>query len=148
MDNFCYAMHNMQFLPNRPLELRQEIFELLFESADITKFTPEEKVKYEYDMTTERDRRNQLKKALEDGLKDGREKGLAEGREKGLAEGREKGLAEGRAEGLAKARAEAAIEQEALKKEIARNLIKTGLSDNEIAVIVPLPLEEIQDLRS
>ena len=107
-------------------------------------------------MTTERDRRNQLKKALEDGLKDGREKGLAEGREKGLAEGREKGLAEGRekglaegrAEGLAKARAEAAIEQEALKKEIARNLIKTGLSDNEIAVIVPLPLEEIQDLRS
>ena len=31
-------------------------------------------------MTTERDRRNQLKKATEDGLKEGREKGLAEGR--------------------------------------------------------------------
>lgn len=96
----------------------------MFESADITKFTPEEKVKYEHDMTTERDRRNQLKKALEDGLKDGREKGLAE------------------------ARAEAAVEREALKKEIARNLIKKGFSDTDIAAIVPLSLEEIQDLRS
>ena len=134
LDNFCYAMHNMQFLPGRPLEMRQEIFELLFESADITKFTPEEKVKYEHDMTTERDRRNQLKKATDDALAEGREKGLAEGREKGLAEGREKGLAEG--------------EQEALKKEIARNLIKKEMSDADIAAIVPLSLEEIQALRS
>lgn len=80
LDNFCYSLHNMQFLPNRPLELRQEIFELLFESAEIAKFTPEEVTKYQFDMTTERDRRNQLKKATEDGLKEGREKGLAEGR--------------------------------------------------------------------
>ena len=70
----------MQFLPNRPIELRQEIFELLFESAEIAKFTPEEVTKYQFDMTTEKDRRNQLKKATEDGLKEGREKGRAEGR--------------------------------------------------------------------
>ena len=75
----------MQFLPNRPIELRQEIFELLFESAEIAKFTPEEVTKYQFDMTTERDRRNQLKKATEDGLKEGREKGLAEGRAEGRA---------------------------------------------------------------
>ena len=72
LDNFCYSLHNMQFLPNRPIELRQEIFELLFESAEIAKFTPEEVTKYQFDMTTERDRRNQLKKATEDGLKEGR----------------------------------------------------------------------------
>ena len=85
LDNFCYSLHNMQFLPNRPIELRQEIFELLFESAEIAKFTPEEVTKYQFDMTTERDRRNQLKKATEDGLKEGREKGLAEGRAEGRA---------------------------------------------------------------
>ena len=73
---------------------------------------------------------------------------MAEGREKGLAEGREKGLAEGREKGLAEGRAEAAIEQEALKKEIARNLIKKEMSDADIAAIVPLSLEEIQALRS
>ena len=73
LDNFCYALHNLRFLPDRPLELRQEIFELLFESADIAKFTPDEKIKYDKDMTTDRDRRNQLKKAVEDGMKEGRE---------------------------------------------------------------------------
>lgn len=78
LDNFCYSLHNMQFLPSRPVELRQEIFELLFESADFAKFTPEEKIKYEFDMTTERDRRNQLKKATEDGLSEGRAEGRAE----------------------------------------------------------------------
>ena len=59
-----------------------EIFELLFDSAEIAKFTAEEKVKYEYDMTTERDIRNQI----------------AYSRDKGLAEGLEKGRAEGKAE--------------------------------------------------
>lgn len=80
LDNFCYALHNLRFLPNRPLELRQEIFELLFESADIAKFTPDEKIKYDKDMTTDRDRRNQLKKAAEDGLREGREEGREEER--------------------------------------------------------------------
>ena len=32
---------------------------MLLDSADFTKFTPEERVKYQYEMTTERDRRNQ-----------------------------------------------------------------------------------------
>lgn len=64
--------------------MQAEIFELLFNSAEIAKFTPEEKIKYEYDMTTERDIRNQI----------------AYGREEGRAEGRAKGRAEGRAEAI------------------------------------------------
>lgn len=59
----------------------EELFNLLFESADFRKFTPEEKAKYRLDMTTDRDRRNQLKKATEDGIRDGRAEGRAEGRE-------------------------------------------------------------------
>ena len=39
----------MQFLEERPPELRQEIFDLLFETAEIATFTPEDKVKYEFD---------------------------------------------------------------------------------------------------
>lgn len=61
LDNFCFSLHNMQFLEERPAELRQEIFELLFETAEIATFTPEDKVKYEFDMTTERDIRNQIR---------------------------------------------------------------------------------------
>ena len=46
-------------------------FKLLFESAELSKFTAEEKVKYEQDMTTERDRRNQIAYAREEGRKEG-----------------------------------------------------------------------------
>ena len=67
LDNFCYSLHNMQFLEERPPELRQEIFELLFETANISKFAPEDKTKYDYDMTTERDIRNQIRYAEKKG---------------------------------------------------------------------------------
>ena len=67
LDNFCYSLHNMQFLEERPAELRQEIFELLFETANISKFAPEDKTKYDYDMTTERDIRNQIRYAEKKG---------------------------------------------------------------------------------
>ena len=90
-----------------------EIFELLFDSVEIAKFTAEEKVKYEYDMTTERDIRNQIAYSRE------------EGREEGLAEGLEKGRAEGRAEGKAEER-----------RLIARKLKEKGFSDEEVASIL------------
>ena len=60
LEKLCYALHNMTVLRSRPPEMAAEIFELLFDSAEIAKFTAEEKVKYEYDMTTERDIRNQI----------------------------------------------------------------------------------------
>ena len=66
----------MQFLEERPPELRQEIFELLFETANISKFAPDEKIKYEFSMTTERDIRNQIRYAEKKGLEKGMEKGV------------------------------------------------------------------------
>lgn len=84
LEKLCYALHNMTAMKSRPPQMQAEIFELLFNSAEISKFTPEEKIKYEYDMTTERDIRNQI----------------AYGREEGRAEGRAKGRAEGRAEAI------------------------------------------------
>ncbi len=84
LDNFCYSLHNMQFLEERPAELRQEIFDLLFEAANIATFTPEDKVKYEFNMTTERDIRNQIRFAERKGMEKGMEKGLQKGMEKGM----------------------------------------------------------------
>lgn len=67
LDNFCYALHQMEHLTERPADLKQEIFRLLFDSAEITNFTPEEKAKYQQDMTTERDIRNYITFAREEG---------------------------------------------------------------------------------
>ena len=85
LDNFCYVLHNMENLPDRPLGLDGDLFRLLFESAEIATFTPQEKIKYEYDMTTERDIKNQIASAKEIGREEGREEGM----EKGIAVGRE-----------------------------------------------------------
>ena len=80
LDNFCFALHNMQFLEERPDALRQEIFDLLFEAAEIATFTPEDKVKYEFEMTTERDIRNQIAFAKKNARAEGIIEGKAEGR--------------------------------------------------------------------
>ena len=87
LDNMCYSLHNMQFLESRPEVLRQEIFLLLFESANISKFTPEDKVKYDFDMTTERDIHNQILYARKEGVKEGKEETAKEIALKMLAKG-------------------------------------------------------------
>ena len=80
LDNFCYALHNMEHLTDRPEELKEEIFKRLFKTAEIATFTPEERIKYENDMTTERDIQNYISYAREKGLEEGMEKGREEGR--------------------------------------------------------------------
>ena len=100
--------------------MQAEIFELLFNSAEIAKFTPEEKVKYEHDMTTDRDIRNQIAFS--------REEGLAEGLEKGRAEGKAEGLAEGKAE-VAKALEHLGIDADIIRKATGLSIEDESLED-------------------
>ena len=76
LDNFCYALHNMDSLPAQPKELKEEIFKLLFESAELSTFTPTERIRYIEDMTTERDLKNQMAYAENKGKAEGRAEGL------------------------------------------------------------------------
>ena len=102
LDNFCYALHNMEHLTDRPDDLKEEIFKRLFKTAEIATFTPEERIKYENDMTTERDIQNYISYAREKGI----EEGLAEAARKMLAEGLSVDVVE-RCTGLAKEQIEA-----------------------------------------
>ena len=60
--------------------------DMLFSSADLHNFAEEDKIKYQNDMTTERDIQNQIDFAMDKGREEGFEKGI----EKGLEQGREK----------------------------------------------------------
>ena len=115
-----FALHNMQFLEERPDALRQEIFDLLFEAAEIATFTPEDKVKYEFEMTTERDIRNQI----------------AFAKKNARAEGKTEGKAEGKSEGLL----ERSIET-------ARKMLSKGYPVEEIVEISELPIEQVLALQ-
>ena len=94
LENFCYALHNMENLPDRPAGLETELFRLLFETAEIATFTPQELTKYDFDMTTERDIKNQIAYAEEKGLEKGLEKGREEERARIIGELRKQGVPE------------------------------------------------------
>ena len=76
LDNFCYALHNMEHLPAQPKELKEEIFKILFESAEISNFEASERIRYIEDMTTERDLKNQIAYAENKAEAKGRVEGL------------------------------------------------------------------------
>ena len=71
----------MENLPDLPEGFEGELFRLLFESAEIATFTPQERIKLENDMRTERDLKNQIAYAKEEGREEGaREKALESAR--------------------------------------------------------------------
>ena len=78
LDNLCYVLHNIQDMEKIPDGVDSELISLLFNSADIRTFTPEEKARYDYDMTTERDIRNQISFAMAEGRAEGKAEGKAE----------------------------------------------------------------------
>ena len=110
-------------LHDLPDGLRQTVFERLFEACEIARFSPEKRLRYEKEMITERDYRNILETAREDGF----------------AEGEAKGKAEGLADGEAKGRAEE-------KVSIARAMLASGMDIPLISSLTGLPEEEVKRL--
>lgn len=66
--------------------MEAELFRLLFESAEIATFTPQEKTKYEHEMRTERDFKNQLAYAEKKGREEEQARIIDELRKQGISE--------------------------------------------------------------
>jgi len=115
LDNFCYALKNMPEMEERPRELKGEIFDLLFNSAEINKFAPKERSEYIKQMITIRDIVNQM----------------ATAEEKGEA----RGLAKGRAEGEANAMRKMAVKMLAAGEKVSRVSEFTGLPLEEVTAL-------------
>lgn len=61
LDKFCWLLRNMSKFSKRPEESENDaLFRLLLDSADFSTFGATDKIKYEDDMTSERDLINQL----------------------------------------------------------------------------------------
>ena len=112
------AIKHLGDLDERPAELREAIFNRLFEQAEIAKYTPVERQDYEESLKNFRDWYSCLITAVR--------KGRAEGR----AEGRKEGRAEGRKEE---------------RMSIARNLKAGGaLTISQIAMATNLTEDEVE----
>jgi predicted transposase/invertase (TIGR01784 family) len=104
--------------------------------AEFEKLTPEQKIIIDIAQYAETEEYSKVWTAHNDGKFEGLQEGIEQGLELGRQEGREEGRAEGRAEGLY---------QKSI--ETAQNLIKMGLSDEQIAQATGLSIEQIKNLR-
>ncbi len=74
-DKWLYVIRNLNRLDKVPDKLRERIFDKLFETAEIAKFTPDQIRSYEDSLKYYRDLKNSLDTAKEEGREEGFEEG-------------------------------------------------------------------------
>jgi predicted transposase/invertase (TIGR01784 family) len=75
-DKWLYVIRNLNKLDRIPDKLREQIFEKLFETAEIAKFTQEQVLSYEDSLKYYRDLKNSLDTARDEGKIEGMREGL------------------------------------------------------------------------
>ena len=75
-EKWMYVIRNLNKLDRVPDELREGIFEKLFEVAEIARFSPSEVLAYEDSLKSYRDLKNSLDTAFAEGVEEGMEKGI------------------------------------------------------------------------
>lgn len=117
----------MLFTEDRYINLQTDFgFKRLFEQAEISRFNPQELKQYEDSVNAYRDIVNAINTAIKDGFAEGKAKA--------------EGWAEGWAEGIAKG-----IEQRNI--EIAKNMLRKGLSAEDISEMTGLPVDLINTIQ-
>ena len=125
-DKWLYVLKNLSKLDNRPKELRDRVFDRLFEESEIAKFTPLELREYEDSKKAYRDIKNSIDTAKREGIEEGMEKGIKKGIEIGQKKEHERLL------NTARALFASGMSLEQVKQ-------FTGLNDEEINQILSQP---------
>jgi predicted transposase/invertase (TIGR01784 family) len=86
-DKWLYVIRNLNRLDRVPEKLRERIFDKLFETAEIAKFTPDQIRSYEDSLKYYRDMKNSLDTAKEEGVEIGIEIAKLEVARKALRKG-------------------------------------------------------------
>ena len=123
-DKWLFVLRNLNKLEQIPEKLRELIFEKLFETAEIAKFSIDQVHSYEDSLKYYRDLNNSIDTA--------RDEGKIEGKIEGRIEGKIEGRIEGEINGLMK------VAKSALSKGIPIKEISdlTGLSEAEIGKLL------------
>lgn len=131
-DKWLYVLKNLSKLDNRPKELRDRVFDRLFEESEIAKFTPLELREYEDSKKAYRDIKNSIDTAKREGIEEGMEKGIKKGIKQGIKQGIEIGQKK---------------EHERLLN-TARALFASGMSLEQVKQFTGLNDEEINQILS
>ena len=83
-DKWMFVIKNLAKVQDVPNQLQERIFDRLFEVAEIAKYNPQERMRYQDSIKYYRDIKNIIDTAVEQGLQEGIEKGLQQGIEQGI----------------------------------------------------------------
>lgn len=123
-DKWLYAIKNLDKLYEKPLALQEKVFLLLFEQAEIAKFTVAELQNYEASLKVYRDwysiTQTQKKESFEEGMAEGEKIGIEKGEKKGIEKGEKQKAVE-----IAK-------NLKSMNFPISQVIAATGLSESEI----------------
>ena len=73
-EKWLYVFRHLSELQDRPQQLQDRIFQKLFDTAEIAKFSPEEREAYEESLKYYRDIKNVVDTSREEGIEEGEEK--------------------------------------------------------------------------
>jgi len=118
-DKWLYVIRNLNRLERIPDTLREQVFEQLFDTAEIARFTPDQVRSYEKSLKYYRD----LKNSLDTAFDEGKEEGRAEGKEEGIEVGEQK-----------------------KERQVVINGLEQGLDKEVIASLTGLSLEAIEKI--
>jgi predicted transposase/invertase (TIGR01784 family) len=90
-DKWLYVIKNLSTLEKCPNKLQEKIFQRLFETAEIAKFTTEEKQQYEDSLKIYRDLKNVIDTSYGDGKIEGKIEGEIEEKTKGIIKSLKRG---------------------------------------------------------
>lgn len=124
-DKWLYILRNLTEIQEVPELLREEVFEKLFEVAEIAKFDPTQVRFYEESLKYYRDLQNTIDTAWDEGV----EAGIEIGKEQGIEIGEELGRLKER-------------------EQIAINLLEAGLSDEQVVAATGLTLAQVARLKA
>ncbi|MCI5180668.1 MAG: Rpn family recombination-promoting nuclease/putative transposase [Candidatus Electrothrix sp. AW3_4] len=83
-DKWLYVIRNLNRLERLPDDLQEEVFEQLFATAEIARFTPEQVRSYEKSLKYYRDLKNSLDTAFEEGKAENQRETVLRGLKQGL----------------------------------------------------------------
>jgi predicted transposase/invertase (TIGR01784 family) len=134
-DKWLFLLKHLSYLEAPPEPLQEDVFNQLFEVAEIATFSPAEQQTYHNSLKYYRDLNNVVETSKQEGHQAGFKQGFEQGFEGGRQQGHDQGREEGREEG-----------REAEKRQIALTLLQQNFSVEMVAAITGLPLEQIQAL--
>ena len=132
-EQWLFVLKHLPDLEYQPSSLQDNVFKQLFDTAQITNLSPEDRQAYENSLKYYRDMVGVVETARREGIQKGRQQGIEQGIQQGIQQGIEQGIQQGIEQG-----------RRSEKVAIAQAMKIAGNSDELIMQVTGLSLEDLE----